>query len=509
MSRSSFAKKNIMVGIVYKLIAILLPFINRTIILYTLGADYTGLGSLFSSVLQVLNLAELGFGSAVAFCMYRPIAKKDYDEVNSILNFYRKVYKIIGFVVLTIGIILLPFLPNFIQGGTPENINIFVLFSIYLIDSVLSYTMFAYKSTLLIANQRNDIVNSILSVSTILKNVIQGVLLLVTHNYYYYVLSVPIFTIINNLVTSYCSDRLFPQYKCTGVVDKETKSFLGKKVRGLLLSRLCDIARNASDQIIISAILGLSALACFSNYFYIISSIYGILKVITTAVTASVGNSIASDSVEKNFNDYNKFGFMFGWLRTWFTISLICLFQPFMTLWVGDKLVLSNFCMLLFCIYFYGLNQSNFCYLYFEAAGLWDYAKKAYIIQTIVNITLNIVLGKWLGIAGVLIATNIAIFFCDYLFQAYVLFNKYFNKIYRKKAIKLQMLYLFTTIICALICICLCGLITYFTNNLLLIILIRVIICISIPNIICYLIYRRTELFKEVYMFVKKQLIHA
>lgn len=506
-SRSKYAKKNITVGLIYKILAILLPFINRTIILYTLGVVYTGLGSLFSSVLQVLNLAELGFGSAVAFCMYKPIADNDNDTVNALLAFYQKVYRIIGAIVLAIGVLLMPFLPYLIKGETPAGLNVYILFSIYLLDSVISYVLFAYKTTLLTANQRNDVVNGILSISTLIKYLAQFVVLLVTHNYYLYVSMLPVFTIFNNFVTDYYSRKLFPQYKCKGTINKNTKLILNKKIRGLLLSKLCDVARNASDQIVLSALLGLTALACYSNYFYILSSVYGILKVITTSITASVGNSIASETVEKNYNDYRKFGFIFAWIRTWCTICLFCMYQPFMRLWGGDNLVLSNICMLLFCSYFYGLNMSNYCYLYFEAAGLWNYAKKAYIIQTVVNITLNVVLGKWIGIVGILIATNVVIFFCDYILQANILFERYFTPNYKLDAVKRQVLYIGVTLLSGIISIIFCVLLTNSIKNHVLVLAIRSAICIVIPNIICYLCYRRSRTFVEAKEFIKYRII--
>lgn len=501
-SRSSLAKKNILIGVGYKLLAILLPFINRTIILYTLGAEYTGLGSLFSSVLQVLNLAELGFGSAVAFCMYKPIADGDDDKVNALLAFYKRVYRVIGIMILVVGVVLMPFLPHLINGEAPVGLNISILFAIHLFDSIVSYVLFAYKATLLTANQRNDVVNGILSVSTLIKHLVQFGILLATHNYYLYVITFPIFTILNNIITDYYSRKLFPQYKCQGIIEKETITVLGRKIRGLLLSKLCDIARNASDQIIISALLGLTALACFSNYFYILSSVYGILKVITTSITASVGNSIASETVEKNYNDYRKFGFIFAWLRTWCTVCLLCMYQPFMSLWAGDALVLPNACMLLFCSYFYGLNMSNYCYLYFEAAGLWDYAKKAYILQTIVNISLNLILGKWIGIVGILIATNVAIFFFDYLLQANILFKHYFSKQYKLDAAKMQILYLIVTVLAGVTAVILCIMVAQKINNQVFGLLFRGVVCILIPNIVCLIFYRKTRVFEDAKDFI-------
>ena len=142
-SRTKRVSINIVFGLISKLCSIIFPFITRTVLIYSLGTKYLGLNSLFTAILQVLNLSELGIGSALVYNMYKPMAEKNTKEVSKLLNFYKKCYIDIGIIVLILGLILLPFIQVFINGDVPVDINIYILFGIYLLNSVISYFFFA------------------------------------------------------------------------------------------------------------------------------------------------------------------------------------------------------------------------------------------------------------------------------------------------------------------------------------------------------------------------------
>ncbi|UKI56602.1 MAG: hypothetical protein L6V90_05600 [Treponema succinifaciens] len=172
---------------------IFFPFLIRTVLIKKIGIEYAGLNSLFSSILQVLNLTELGFASAVVYSMYKPIAEDDKDTICALLNFYKRVYFIIGLVILALGSAVMPFLPHLIKGNVPQDINIYVLYSIYLVNTSLSYLLFGYKNSLLNAHQRRDVISNILTITQGLMNICQLLILVTIKNYYLYVLMMPIF----------------------------------------------------------------------------------------------------------------------------------------------------------------------------------------------------------------------------------------------------------------------------------------------------------------------------
>ena len=160
-SRTKNATRNIASGIVNQLATILLMFAARTAILYLLGVNYLGVGTLFSSVLSFLNLAELGMASAVVFAMYKPVAEEDYETLNALVAYYKKIYWTIGFVILTMGTVIVPAIPRLIKGEPPAEINVYVLYYIYLVNSVVSYFFQGYKQSILFAFQREDITKNV------------------------------------------------------------------------------------------------------------------------------------------------------------------------------------------------------------------------------------------------------------------------------------------------------------------------------------------------------------
>ncbi|MCD8044779.1 MAG: hypothetical protein LUH10_17240 [Tannerellaceae bacterium] len=306
-SRTKNSQRNIVTGLIQRGISILMPFINRTIILWILGAQYQGLSSLFNSILQVLNMAELGMSSAIVYSMYKPIAEGNRERVNALLNYFKKAYYVIGLCILSVGVLLLPFLPHLISGSVPGDINIYALYCLYLFNTVISYFFFAYKNTIFQAHQRSDVTNNIQSVVKMTEYIVQFLLLIFFKNYYLYVIVVPIFTLINNLMVRFEVKRLYPQYdKPYGTLDKMAITGLKKQISGLMINKLSDTARNSFDSVIISSLLGLVMVAVYSNYYYIYSSLYSIMLVITNSVGASIGDSIAKESVEKNYNDCLK-----------------------------------------------------------------------------------------------------------------------------------------------------------------------------------------------------------
>ena len=202
IERTKNTVKSSIWGLIEKITNIILPFIIRTVLIKKLGAEYLGLSSLFVSVLEVLSLAELGFGSAIVFSMYKPIANNDYKTVGSIINYLKKVYRIIGIIMLIIGILILPIIPDLVKSDIPSNINIYLIYLIYLGNTVSSYLLFSYKSTLLNAMQCNDIISRVNFFTSSVLRIIQIIMLIIVPNFYLYALITPIITIFNNIIIS-------------------------------------------------------------------------------------------------------------------------------------------------------------------------------------------------------------------------------------------------------------------------------------------------------------------
>lgn len=484
MNKIINTKRNIISGIMGRFVTLLFPFIIRSILIYKLGMEYVGLNSLYTSILQVLSLAELGFGTAIVYSMYRPIAENNTELICALLKFYRRVYRIIGCVVLLIGLGLMPFLNFLIEGSVPGDINIYILYIIYLINTVISYLSVAYKQALLIAHQRIDIDNGITAIIYSLMYFLQAIALIFTRNYYCYIILLPVATLLINICRSIKVDNLYPQYLCKGNLDKTIKLDLFKRVAGLMLTRVCQVCRNSFDSIVISACLGLVILGKYQNYYYIMNTIIGFLTIITTAIVAGIGNNIVTKSIDENYSQFETFYFGYNWISSWCVVCLLCLYQPFMKIWVGDNNLFPFWLVIFMCLYFYSLKIGDVVAVYKEATGIYWEDRARPIVESIVNLIFNFGLVRIWGVYGVVISTIISIVTINIPWSAKVLFNTYFHKnvnIYLKKVlvgfIKLILISSITYSACLFI-----------RGNQYKVLILRGIICMIIPNIL-YLLF--------------------
>ena len=425
MSRVKNATRNIFYGLINKLVELVFPFIIRSIIIYTLGTQYLGLGSLFTSILQVLNLAELGFSNAVIYNMYKPIANNDKKTICALINAYKKIYRIIGITILVIGISIVPFLGYIIKGDTPANINIYALYLIYLLNTALTYFLFAYKSALINAHQRNDIISNVRTITNSLQFITQIIILLLLKNYYLFIIVQCLFTIVNNVIIAIIAKKKYPDYICEGNLTKAQKRNIKKKVTGLMIQKICGTTRNSFDSIFISAMLGLTMVAIYSNYYTIMATVISIMGIITTSITASIGNSVATETEEKNYKDMHKLNFIYMWISGWLTTCLACLYQPLVKIWVGEELMLPYLAVILFCAYFYTLKMGDIRSVYSEACGLWYENRYRAIAESIANIILNIILGYLFGIYGIIAGTLISLFVINFIYGSNIIFKYY------------------------------------------------------------------------------------
>lgn len=432
MSRSINAARNILWGLIQKALSVLLPFFVRTALIYCLGVEYVGLNSLYASILSVLSLAELGFASAVAYSMYRPIAEGDKRMVLQLLQFFRRVYRVIGLCILAVGLLVMPFLDSMIEGSRPGDVNLQIAFGIYLANTCISYLMCGYRQTLLDAHQRNDVVSKVSTLVCFVLNGSQIALLLIVPNYYIYALVIPVLTVAQNLAIAYLSNRLYPEYSAAKFIDeplcKKERQEIRKRVMGIMVYRTCQITRDACDSIFISIFIGLTAVACYSNYFLVVSSLLAVLEVMCSSMTASVGNSIASEDVEKNFKDMRLFMFLYSSIATVCLACLVCLYQLFMTLWVGPSLLLPDSIVVLLCVYYYVRVIGDIRSVYVDATGLWWELKGRSVIEALMNVVLNLILVQVIGVAGAVTATIISMLLVNYLWGSEVVFTHYFGR---------------------------------------------------------------------------------
>lgn len=498
IERTKNAARNILFGFLLRIVNIILPFIARTVILYVLGAQYLGLTSLFTSILNFLSLAELGVGAAMVYSMYKPIAENDTVTICALMNTYKKFYRIIGTVVLCLGLCVLPFLNKIIHGDIPDDVNIYVLYLIYLINVVLSYWMFAYKNAILIAHQRSDINSKIALFIVPASYIVMLGSLFLTKNYYLYIIWMPVFTVITNILQAIYVNKNFPELRAHGKISDELRKSITKKVTALIGTKLNTVVLNAADNIVMSAFLGLTVIAIYGNYHYIMSSIIAFLGIAYSSITAGLGNSLQTDTLEKNYRDFEKFSFINSWLVGWCAVCLVCLYQPFMRIWVQDEeLMFPFFIVLEMAFYFYIYQIRKIPVTYKDAAGIWWEDRFRPYVCMVVNIVLNVWLVQVIGVSGIILSTVFSLFI-SIPWENYTVF-KYIFHCSSKKYYAKMLIYFITMVLGGLLTYWLCSLFGDGIPQM----LVRMVICLIVPNAVFMLFHFKRPEFKGTIDLVK------
>ena len=427
-SRVKNTKRNIYSSYLLMVIQMIFQFLSKSIIVYTLGKEYLGLSSLFNSILNVLNIAELGLSSSVIYCMYKPLAEGDTDKVCALLAYLKTIYRVVRTVIIGVGVIVMPFIPKVISGNAPSDINIYILYLLYLVNTGISYFLYAYKTALLTAVQRLDLTKIASCIVTVIQYVMQLVSLLYFHNYYFFVISMILGTAFINIFTAYISQKKYPQYICKGKINRNDKNTIASKVRGLMICNISIVTYKSLDSIVISAFIGLTSVGIYNNYIVIFTAVTTLITTVRSAMQSSVGDSVVSESIEKNLDSVFLWQYLFSIITTICMVDLVCLYQPFMKIWMGKDMLLPIKDVFLIGIWFLVDSVQQAYYLYLTATGLWNEMKWSYVFNTCSNLIMNVLLGKFMGITGIILASLLTCIVSGTFWQCIILFREYFKK---------------------------------------------------------------------------------
>lgn len=428
-SRSDYAKLNIISGMVFRAFAIIFSFVIRYVITHSMGMEYLGVTSYITSVLNLINITELGIGSAITFALYKPLAENDEDQICAILKLYRKLYRICGLIFLIIGILLMPFIRNFISGDVPTALNIYVVYLLSLINATIPYLCFEYRKVLFDASQHSYIPNFYYTVNSIVLNVVQIIAITVFHDFYLYTALTIVSSIINSICALVLTKKKYPRIACKGVVGSQIVINLKRQVSGLFITKIVTLSRSTFDNLIITNLSGLISTAIYGSYFQIVNSLTLVTTIITGGLTSSVGNSIVTETKEKNLKDLKKLHFLFCWLVSWATICMYFLYQPFIEGFYGSTMLTDEWTKNIFCIYYFLISTTLARDLYMDACGLWNERKIPAIFEAVVKVVLSFILGQHFGIAGMLCGTIISFIFFNLMWITYRLKHAFFKDV--------------------------------------------------------------------------------
>ena len=506
LERTKNAFYNTMWGAIYRVVALAGPFAIKTIIIKRLGMEYSGLNTLFNSILTVLNLANLGFSSSLVYTMYEAVAREDNATLCAMIHFFRKVYRIIGLVILGMGILVMPFLPMLVGSECPQDVNLYVMFAIYLSATVMDYLLFGYVNAIFSAYQREDTRLKIMTIRYIVQYVIQICILVVFANYYAYLITLPIMVIPNSIANYITAKKQYPQIRCVGMPSAEVKHNVYYRVKTLFAHKVGNTLLVNVDSIIISAFLGLSVQSIFSNYYYILTAVNGLVEIITNGCLAGIGNKLIVDSEEDNHVLF--LNLTYGWVALigMCATCLLCLYQPFIGgIWIGTAGLLDDKLVIFLALFFYSWMFRLMQLTYRDAAGLWtkDWLKP--IISMIIKLSLStILLIRTQSIAGALLPTILIMFLLYFPWEANILYRNLFYRtwlVYLKKMILYTFINVVGAISCSVLSIRLAP-----ENSLLTFVIRLIIICMIFPSIWVVFTYRTTE-FKYFVLRIKALLL--
>ncbi len=405
-----------------------MPFVIRTLIVRMIGLEYSGVSNLFTAILSVMNLTELGVESAVSFYLYKSMAEEDYELTGAILKLFRKVYRMVGAVMLIAGIILLPFLPVLVRGKEyPEGLNIYFVFVIYMVYTALPYLTVGYRFVLFKGNQRGHISNIYNGTTCLIMYSLQVLAICLTRNYYLYVIIMLVNPVLQCVFLGNRAKKDYAEIQCEGQLSADFMKGFKKRIAAIILSKIRNISRNAFDSIIISSFLGLTILAKYQNYYQVMYLPFYATTLLHAAVMPSFGNSVALETKESNYGVLELYSFLQCGMNAVCCSCLINLFQPFMKLWMGEKYLLPFYMVILFCIYFYLLAVSDIAVLLREVTGIWWEGRYVAVAEAAVNLLLNIVLVRFFGVAGVILATIMVLLLINLPFEFYYVFRNYYQ----------------------------------------------------------------------------------
>lgn len=422
-SRTQNMVLNIVTGTVGEVAQLVLQFVCRTIFIYTLSAEYLGINGLFENILKLLSLTELGFGSALIYSMYKPIAEGDQKHLCALMNLYRKIYAFIGCIILGLGLTLVPFLPYLIKGGT--NIpNLSLIYILVLLNSVSTYFL-GYRASIINASQKRYITISIQKIFVIVEVILKTFILLYFKAYLVYLCIGIVCNVLSNIVQYIVANRMFPYLKDDKKIlpsDDERKEIF-KNTKAMAMHKLGSVIITGTDNLLISAFVNIASVGIYSNYMLILNSVSRFTSLIGSTMTASVGNLVATCDMQRVYKTYCKITFMNIWIHGFCACCFMTLFNNFITIWIGNEFIFpaTVVSLIVFNRFLIGFRDSTIVFR--DAMGLFWYDRYKPILEIIVNLVVSIILVQYIGISGIFLGTIISGIAVCCTIEPYVLFK--------------------------------------------------------------------------------------
>lgn len=409
-SRTQSLFRNTSVGLFAFVVQLIITFVSRVVFIRSLGIEYLGINDLYTNIISLLCLADMGIETVFMYSLYKPISESNYAAINSMIGVIKRFYHIIAIVILIIGLILIPFLPFIIGKSNLDNTKLIIYYLFFLSNCVLSYLLI-YRSALLQADQNVHIVKGIKAISQLIFGIIQIILITIFKSYCSYLIAMILGTLFNNITLNYIARKKYNYLSDYSAINDNSdfKSELSKNTKSVFVYKIGTTIINSTDNIFISAILGASMVGFYSNYHTIILAITSIIGILNSSLVPGVGNYLASvkDSRSRSIL-FNTLIMIYFILATIFSGSFVLCSNKIITIWVGGDYVLNDVSVLAITVSFYFQCIAHPIWIFRETAGLFDAVRPAIISMAIMNVLFSLVGGIFWGIAGIIGATTLS-----------------------------------------------------------------------------------------------------
>ena len=491
-SRTEYSAKNTTIAMIARVFSILIGYATRVVFIHMLSREYVGINGLFMDILNVLSLTELSTETATTYALYKPIAEGNIEKQKTLMKIHQRFYHLMAGAVLGIGLLVIPFMDIIIKDQKGIE-HLTIIYLMYLLNSVMSY-LFIYKKTLIDAHQLGYIGVLYYTFFLIVQYLVQIIALLFTRNFILYVGIMIVCLVLKNFFTSLKADRMFPYLKERNVEElpKDEKQALYTNIRAMLMHKAGDVLVNNTDNLLLSSLVGLTSVSSYSNYFLIIGSVRQILNQMFQGITASVGNLGVQEGRERVRKIFEASFFAGQWVFGLVSICLYELIDSVVAFSFGEQYIFTKDVTLLLCLNFYLMGMRQAILVFRDSMGLFWYDRYKFVAEACINLTASIILGRYMGTAGIFLGTTISTITTSLWVEPYMLYKHRLQTSAKPYFMRYALYASVTFLLWAgvdLLCRCLAG-------GFWMVCFQRLILCFIITNAVYLAIYCRTKEFK-------------
>lgn len=499
--RTKHSLKNIYIGVVSQIVLVLLGFISRKIFIDSLGIDYLGINGLLTNVLSVMALVESGIGISIVYNLYKPLADGDKKKVIALVQLYKKAYSFLALIIFAISICLYPFLRFLMKDGGDIG-NLAFIYFLFVGKNMISY-LNAHKLSLISADQRGYVITKINLVFQIVTMIARILILVTTKSYILYLVIELAIYLVQILYSGRIVDKRYSYIKTNEKysIDSGTKDNLIKNIKAMFLHNIGGFMVFGTDNILISSFISIATVGLYSNYTMITQQVSALIAPILGGIDASVGNLLATESIDKNYSIFKVTFLVNFWIYSICVIFLNNLLDPFISWWLGGEYLMSNLSLIFILVNFYLTGMRTAISTFKNKAGLFVQDKYAPIIEGLINLISSLILVNYFGLAGIFMGTALSTLLTVFWTQPVIVYKHVFNLPVRYYFIK----YCFYSILTVIGCLVTTMAVdTLVSGNSFLDLIIKGIICLLLPNIIFVILLYKNNEFKYIWYLLSK-----